>query len=146
MKFYLLIVLIIGSVSALAEATFQLEDSSSASKLKDLYVISCTEKCKILIRSTKNADIISKSSSWLGLIRELIAVDKPKLVNSKITGRKLLYRVIVNDGDKKINFVIGYPNIYTADEIQLYKNLVSKVEHLKNAMKSEVLKSATVRP
>lgn len=131
------LILFIFLVSTVAQAGLNLviEHPRNPSHKKDSYKIDCAKKCALEIVSTSpvKGEVDEKFESK---VKAIWSLGIPKDVN--IRESRVLYTVTAVDGEKKISFKVGHPNLYEGEELSKYLGVISYIEELKRTMRSEL--------
>ena len=131
------VILFIFMISTVAQAgvNILIEHPRNPSHLKDSYKVECDKKCALEIVTTTPAKGLV-DEKFESNVKAIWSLAIPKEVN--IRESSVLYTVSATDGDKKIEFKIGHPNLYEGEELSKYLGVISYIEELKRTMRSEL--------
>lgn len=135
MKRTLIVFILLFSSLAQAGVNLLIEHPRNPSQLKDRYKVDCAKKCALEIEALNpvKGQVDEKFESK---VKAIWALGIPKDVN--IRESRVLYTVTAIDGDKKIEFKIGHPDLYEGEELSKYLGVISYIEDLKRTMRSEL--------
>ena len=135
MKRTLIVFIFTLSTFAQAGVNLIIEHPRHPNQQLDKYKVNCDKKCVLEIDAL-NPEKGYGDSKFNSQVKSLWSVPLPKEVN--IRDHKVLYKVTAIDGDKKIEFKIGYSDIYSGEELVKYLNVIQYIETLKRTMRSEL--------
>jgi hypothetical protein len=133
MKRTLILLFILISSLAQAGVNLVIEHPRNPSNNNDSYEIACDKKCAINIVAMNpvNGELDQKFES---VVKQLWSLALPD--DAKIRSHRLLYKVEAQDGEKKIQLNIGYPEMYQGEELAKYLGVISYIENVKRSMRS----------
>jgi hypothetical protein len=121
-----------------AGVSLELEHPRFPSRQKDRYKIDCTTTCALEIISLSPQIGSSVSPIFETKIKELLSLKKQGFLPAEKSLDKILYKIIVTDGDEKLSTFIGYPRSYEGTEFSKYSQLISVLEEIRLNMKLEL--------
>jgi len=135
MKKTLILFIILISTASQAGVNLVIEHPRNPSHIKDRYKVACEKKCALEIEAMNpiKGQVDEKFESK---VKGIWSLGIPKDVN--IRESRVLYTVTAVDGDKKIEFKVGHPDLYEGEELSKYLGVISYIEDLKRTMRSEL--------
>ncbi len=135
MKSTLIILTLVVSTFANAGVNLLIEHPRHPNQQKDKYTVDCDKKCALEIVAMNPEK--GKASDQMEIkVKELWSLVIPKAV--PLRENRVLYKVSAVDGDKKIEFKVGYPENYEGEELAKYMGVINYIETLKRTMRSEL--------
>jgi len=135
MKKSLILFIILISTASQAGVNLVIEHPRNPSHINDRYKIDCDKKCALEIESS-NPVKGQVDEKFEAKVKAIWSLGIPKDVN--IREGRVLYTITAMDGDKKIEFKVGHPNMYEGEELSKYLGVISYIEELKRTMRSEL--------